>query len=157
MVGMRPRSWPERVTGGLAVSVVLAAPQTAWAAKAAPLTSGGGWAYVQLVVALMVILLLIAVLFRVLGRRAGVAARGHIEVVAARQLAPNKSVQVVRVGDKLYLLGVGEDVRLLAEVTDAYPLEREPLDEDTFAEVGGGFGGALREALDRVRERRQGG
>lgn len=140
-----------RAGSAFASALILMMPRTAWAAKAEPLAASGGvWAYIQLVVALAVILLLIALLFRVLGRRAGIAARGHIEVVAARQVAPNKSVQVVRVGGKLYLIGVGEDVRLLADVTDEYPRFQEGLAEDPD-----GFGAALRDALDRLRERRR--
>ncbi|MBF8377230.1 flagellar biosynthetic protein FliO [Alicyclobacillus mali] len=135
----------------LAPAIVLMMPRTAWAAKAEPIAASGGvWAYIQLVVALVLVLLLIAVLFRVLGRRAGVAARGQIEVVAARQVAPNKSVQVVQVGERLFLIGVGEDVRLLADVTDAYIGLHEELADDAD-----GFGAALREALERLRERRR--
>ncbi|WP_041695736.1 FliO/MopB family protein [Alicyclobacillus acidocaldarius] len=141
----------QSVGSAVACALILMIPQTIWAAKDEPLAAGSGvWAYIQLVVALAVILLLIAFLFRVLGRRAGVSARGHIEVVAARQVAPNKSVQVVRVGAKLYLIGVGEDVRLLADVTDEYPHFQEALAEDPE-----GFAAALREALDRLRERRR--
>ncbi|WP_206830841.1 flagellar biosynthetic protein FliO [Alicyclobacillus fructus] len=128
-------------------------PRTVMAAKSGPLAANGGlWAYVQLVIALVVILLLIVLLFRVLGRRVAVASRGQIDVVAARQVAPNKSVQVVRVGGKLYLIGVGDDVRLLADVTDEYPDWVAEVPEPEDAE---GFGAALREALDRLRERRR--
>ncbi|WP_367307436.1 flagellar biosynthetic protein FliO [Alicyclobacillus acidocaldarius] len=148
---MGRRTAAQRAGSAVASALILMMPRTIWAAKAEPLAASGGvWAYIQLVVALAVILLLIALLFRVLGRRAGIAARGHIEVVAVRQVAPNKSVQVVRVGGRLYLIGVGEDVRLLADVTDEYPRFQEELADDPE-----GFGAALREALDRLRERRR--
>ncbi len=151
MRSMGRRTAAQRAGSAVASALILMMPRTIWAAKAEPLAASGGvWAYIQLVVALAVILLLIALLFRVLGRRAGIAARGHIEVVAVRQVAPNKSVQVVRVGGRLYLIGVGEDVRLLADVTDEYPRFQEELADDPE-----GFGAALREALDRLRERRR--
>ncbi len=151
MRSMECRATATRAGSAAAPALILLTPRTIWAAKAEPLAgSGGAWAYVQLVVALAVILLLIAFLFRVLGKRTGIAARGQIEVVAARQVAPNKSVQVVRVGSRLYLIGVGEDVRLLADVTDEYPRFQEELAEDPE-----GFGAALREALDRLREGRR--
>ncbi|GLG00573.1 hypothetical protein Alches_06120 [Alicyclobacillus hesperidum subsp. aegles] len=98
----------------------------------------------KLIVAFIVVLLLLVLLFRFLGRRVGVVQRGSIDVLAARQLAPNRSVQVVEVGQKRYLLGVGENVQLLADVTDSYT---------AASEVGapGSFGGTLQEVLAELR------
>lgn len=41
-----------------------------------------------------------------------------IRVVSGVQLAQNKSLQIVEIGDSIYLLGVGEDVRLVDKIND---------------------------------------
>ncbi|GMA59018.1 hypothetical protein GCM10025858_35210 [Alicyclobacillus sacchari] len=98
----------------------------------------------KLIIAFIVVLLLLVLLFRFLGRRVGVVQRGSIQVIAARQLAPNRSVQVVEVGKKLYLLGVGENVQLLADVTDSYTVASD-------AGAGGSFGTTLQQVLAELR------
>ncbi|GMA61554.1 hypothetical protein GCM10025859_19940 [Alicyclobacillus fastidiosus] len=99
-------------------------------------------AIINLVIALVVVVLLIVLLVRFLAKRANVQQRGAIQVIAARQLAPNRSVQVVEVGDKRYLIGVGEDVRLLAEVTDSYESFSPDADKASFGQA---LGNALAE------------
>ena len=129
--------------GLLALLWAMPAPQVLAASNSAVPASGAG-AYVKLIVAFIVVLLLLVLLFRFLGRRVGVVQRGSIDVLAARQLAPNRSVQVVEVGQKRYLLGVGENVQLLADVTDSYT---------AASEVGtpGSFGGTLQQVLAELR------
>lgn len=39
-------------------------------------------------------------------------------------LGSNKSIQMVKVGEKLYVVGVGDDVRLLSEITDRDEIEQ---------------------------------
>ncbi|MFB5191441.1 FliO/MopB family protein [Alicyclobacillus fastidiosus] len=99
-------------------------------------------AIINLVIALVVVVLLIVLLVRFLAKRANVQQRGAIQVIAARQLAPNRSVQVVEVGDKRYLIGVGEDVRMLAEVTDSYESLSPDVDKASFGQA---LGSALAE------------
>lgn len=41
-----------------------------------------------------------------------------MENLGGISLGQNKSVQVIRVGEKVYLLGVGENVELLKEISD---------------------------------------
>lgn len=101
---------------------------------------------VNVLIALAVVVLLMFLLFRFLAKRTNVSQKGMIQVIAARQLAPNRSIQVVEVGDKRYLLGVGEDVQLLADVTDTYELA-ERNEERTS------FGQALSSALADLRRK----
>ncbi len=112
-------------------------------------TLTGTGAYVKLVVAFIVILLLMAIVFRFLGKRVGVQQRGVIQVIAAKQLAPNRSIQVVEVGERLYLIGVGENVELLADVTDSYG---DTADELPRSSLGQALGSTLAELRRRSSE-----
>ncbi|MCL6625934.1 flagellar biosynthetic protein FliO [Alicyclobacillus shizuokensis] len=76
----------------------------------------------RLLLALGVILTLVLLTLRWLGHKGGVPARGAIEVLAARQIAPGRFVQVIQVENRRYLIGVGEQVSLLADVTEDYPV-----------------------------------
>lgn len=45
--------------------------------------------------------------------------RGHIiSNLGGTSVGSNKSIQIVKVGSKLYIVGVGENVQLLSEITD---------------------------------------
>jgi flagellar protein FliO/FliZ len=101
-------------------------------------------AIANLVIGLIIVIVLIVLLVRFLAKRANVQQKGAIQVVAARQLAPNRSVQVVEVGEKRYLIGVGEDVRLLADITDSRELTDEEIRQPSF-------GQALSAALEELR------
>lgn len=102
--------------------------------------------YLNLLVGFIVIVLLMIILFRFLGKRVGVQQRGTINIVAAKQVAPNRSIQVVEVGQKLYLLGVGENIELLADVTDTY-------DQQNGDIVDASLGQALQSTLAELRSR----
>ncbi len=82
---------------------------------------GSPWPYLlNLFFALAVVVVLAIILIRFLARRANIQQKGAILVLAARQLAPNRSVQVVEVGSKRYLLGVADEISLIADVTDTF-------------------------------------
>jgi flagellar protein FliO/FliZ len=126
----------------------MATSDVVWGSAQAPLQTNltGTGAYVELLVAFVVVLLLMGILFRFLGRRVGVQQRGSIQVVAAKQIAPNKSIQVISVGHHLYLVGVGENVELLADVTDTY-------DEVAMERATPSLGRALSSTLAELRRR----
>lgn len=94
---------------------------------------GGGPSLGSLVEPLLFVVLLTAAAFwirRKVGRRTGSGSKGHIDIVAARQVAPHRFVQVIRVSGKDYLIGVGENIQLLSEldapVPDALAADRRP-------------------------------
>lgn len=76
-----------------------------------------------LILSLGVVLVLIVLSIRFLASRTHVQQRGSIHVVAARQLAPNRSVQVIEVGGRQLLIGVGEQITLLADLSEDEPQE----------------------------------
>lgn len=129
------------------LGLTLRLPVVHAASSSTPIVMTGTGAYVKLIVAFVAILLIMVILFRLLGKRVGVQQRGTVQVIAARQLAPNRSIQVVEVGQRRYLLGVGEDVQLLADVTDSYDVQ---MAESNHAS----FGQALTSAFADIRRNR---
>lgn len=63
-----------------------------------------------------------------------------LENIGGITVGPNKSIQIVRIGSKLYMVGVGENVELLEEITDEQAKE-EILHNDSSGEnqPGGGL------------------
>ncbi len=74
---------------------------------------------VRLVFALLLVLGLIYASLYFLKRRNKIGNRiDSLENVGGISVGQNKSVQLVRLGDRIYLIGVGENVTLLEEVED---------------------------------------
>lgn len=68
---------------------------------------------------LAVIVILIVLLIRFLGRRNQTMMSGRsIRTLGAMGLGPNKSVQIIEIGESLYLIGVGENISILDKITD---------------------------------------
>ncbi|MFY0542776.1 flagellar biosynthetic protein FliO [Brevibacillus sp. H7] len=77
----------------------------------------GVWGYLlQVVFSLGVIVVCIFLLLRFLGKRQLSATSGPIKVIGAVSLGNGKTLQIVMIGDSLYLLGVGENVQLLRHI-----------------------------------------
>ncbi|WP_047984871.1 flagellar biosynthetic protein FliO [Ornithinibacillus californiensis] len=74
---------------------------------------------IQMVFALFLILILIYLLLKFLNKRNKLFNQVKaLENLGGITVGPSKSIQVVRVGGKLYLIGVGENVQLLEEIID---------------------------------------
>ncbi|WP_072874113.1 FliO/MopB family protein [Alicyclobacillus tolerans] len=104
--------------------------------------------YFQFVLSFVIIIALIIVVIRFLARRTSVAERGTIKVLAARQLAQNRSIQVVEISGKRYVLGVGENITLLDQIS-------EPWDESeaTLQPSRQSFAASLSSAVENARQR----
>lgn len=102
--------------------------------------------FIQILLWLGLIIILVVFLIRFLSRKFQVQQKGSIQVLAARQLAPNRSVQVLEIQGKRYLVGVGEQVTLLADVTDDFVPVDESFDRQPFAPL-------FAQALESVRNR----
>lgn len=73
----------------------------------------------NVILVLVVIIVLIVLLIRFLGRRNQTFMSGRsIRTLGALGLGPNKSMQVIEIGNSLYLIGVGENITLLDKITD---------------------------------------
>ncbi|MGE5701210.1 MAG: flagellar biosynthetic protein FliO [Clostridia bacterium] len=82
-------------------------------------TSPSGWTIlVQVIFSLGLIVLIIYLLLRFLAnKQIGVAGRnGGMKVISAVPLGNGKTVQIVQIGDSLYIVGVGETISLLRHI-----------------------------------------
>lgn len=118
----------------------------------APAASGtsGLFTFLKLVVSLAVILGLIYLLYRLMHKHT----RSYRKVGAIRNLGgvavgPNRSVQLVRIGETILVVGVGETVQLLKEITDPETVA-QLLNED---EAPPEFGKTLSKVLARAKGR----
>ncbi|WP_461179639.1 flagellar biosynthetic protein FliO [Virgibacillus ainsalahensis] len=74
---------------------------------------------VKMFFALVLVLALIYLLLKFLSKRNKMGNKVKaLENMGGISLGQNKSVQIMRIGSRLYLLGVGENVELLEEITD---------------------------------------
>jgi flagellar protein FliO/FliZ len=110
----------------------------------------------ELILSLGLIIVLVVGLIRWLAKRTQVEQRGAIVVLAARQLAPNKSIQVVDVHGRTLVLGVGDDVTLLADLSKDAAVLNSLRAEDNTAQPTQSFGAILAESLQALRERHKG-
>jgi flagellar protein FliO/FliZ len=84
------------------------------------------WDYVKVVIAfIFVIALLYGVLKFVNKRNHGLQAHKLVQNLGGTTLGNNRSVQVVKVGERVLVVGVGQNVELLTQITDNE--EREKL------------------------------
>src|SRR5699024_4190958 len=69
--------------------------------------------------ALLLILALIYGMVKILGKRNNLFQQTKtLENLGGIAVGPNKSIKMIRVGDKFYLIGVGENIELIDEITD---------------------------------------
>ena len=82
-------------------------------------TSGADiiWNFIKVIFALGFIIVLIYLLIKFLSRKtSNFDSPRKLRIIAGIGLSPQKSLQVVEVGHKLYILGVGQDVNVLDKV-----------------------------------------
>ena len=71
------------------------------------------------ILVLAVIIALIVLLIRFLGKRNLTLSKNRsIRTLGAVGLGPNKSLQVLEIGGKIYVVGVGDDVTLVDKISD---------------------------------------
>lgn len=118
------------VIGRVCTGVVLTLLPTGFVyADTSPSTAIGGnpvWTALKLLVSLGALIALAVFGIRFLAKRTQLGGSvGDVRVLAIRQVAPNRSVQVIEVAEKQYLIGVGDQITLLAELDLAQPLQVE--------------------------------
>lgn len=74
---------------------------------------------VKMVFALLLVIALIYVLLKFLNKRNKLFSQvKSLENIGGISVGQNKSIQIVRIGTKMYVIGVGENVEMLQELTD---------------------------------------
>jgi flagellar protein FliO/FliZ len=135
---------------GLMVGVSLVVSDVTVASASTPNPSPFGNPVVivlKLFLFLGVIIALAVLSIRFLAKKTQVVQKGAIQVLAARQVAPNKSVQVIEIQGKRYLIGVGDQISLLADVTQEFDAAADEVVE--VAPVS--FGKVLSDSLAALR------
>ncbi|MFC7061199.1 flagellar biosynthetic protein FliO [Halobacillus seohaensis] len=77
------------------------------------------WNIIKLIFALLLVLALIYGLLKFFNKRNKVFQKNRtMETLGGITLAPSRSMQAVRIGDKVFVVGVGDSVELITEITD---------------------------------------
>ncbi|WP_371753269.1 flagellar biosynthetic protein FliO [Ferviditalea candida] len=77
------------------------------------------------VIALVVIIGLIILLIRFLAfKNRSFMSNRTIRILGGVPLGQNKSLQIVEIGQKIYMIGVGEDIRLIDKIDDPEEVQR---------------------------------
>jgi flagellar protein FliO/FliZ len=140
------------VAAGLCWLIFLPFPASA-ATGAQPPAWNPVWVSIKIFASLVVLVVLGVAVIRFLASRGWSAPTGPIEVLAARQLAPGRSLQIVQVFGRRYLIGVAEHITMLADVTDhsSSAALQDGANNENVSEPGTGFDAVLQDALRQVR------
>ncbi|RCX21297.1 flagellar protein FliO/FliZ [Fontibacillus phaseoli] len=108
---------------------------------------------ITVIFVLAIIIVLIILLIRFLGKKNRVLSQSRsIRTMGAVGLGPNKSLQVIEIGNSIYLVGVGENITLVDKISDP---EEVVLLQQTFEQEGtefAGFASALSGLVSRFRK-----
>lgn len=87
--------------------------------------SMGPWEYIKILLSLVVVLaLLIGVLKFLNKRNLNYQQNSIVRNIGGLSVGAQKSVQLLHIGNKLYIIGVGDDVQLIKEITDPAEIEQ---------------------------------
>ena len=90
---------------------------------------------VKMFFALLLVLALIYIMLKLLNKRNKMYNQiKHLENLGGISVGQNKSIQIIRIGGRFYLVGVGDNVEMLQEITDEEMKEQllEQGDEEPF-------------------------
>src|SRR5690625_4195057 len=74
---------------------------------------------IKLFFALLLVLALIYIMLKLLNKRNKMFNQiKHLENLGGISVGQNKSIQIIRIGAKFYVIGVGDNVEMLQEITD---------------------------------------
>ncbi|MCP3031206.1 flagellar biosynthetic protein FliO [Halobacillus sp. A1] len=77
------------------------------------------WNIIKLIFALLLVLALIYGLLKFFNKRSKMFQKNRtMETLGGVTLAPNRSLQAVRIGNEIYVVGVGDSINLITEITD---------------------------------------
>ncbi|BFH63855.1 flagellar biosynthetic protein FliO [Paenibacillus azoreducens] len=106
---------------------------------------------IYVIVVLAVIVALIILLIRFLGKKNKVWFTSRaVRTLGTIGLGPNKSLHVIEIGSSLYLVGAGEDIRLVDKITDP---EEVKLIKEAFEQETSGKSGAMPPLFEKLASR----
>ncbi len=87
--------------------------------------SMGAWEYIKIFLALVFVLGLLLFVLRFLNKRnLNYQQNSMIQNLGGQSVGTQKSVQLLQIGNKVYIVGVGDNVQLLQVITDPEEIER---------------------------------
>ncbi|MFS0751834.1 flagellar biosynthetic protein FliO [Oceanobacillus sp. 1P07AA] len=85
---------------------------------------------IKMIFALLLVIGLIYIVLKLLGKRNKLGSNiKSLENVGGISVGQNKSIQLVRIGNQVYMVGVGDNVELLQEITDEDTIQQILNDE----------------------------
>ncbi|MFA1820664.1 flagellar biosynthetic protein FliO [Virgibacillus oceani] len=90
---------------------------------------------IKMFLALLLVLALIYIMLKLLNKRNKMYNQiKHLENLGGISVGQNKSIQIIRIGGRFYLVGVGDNVEMMQEITDEEMKEQllEQGDEEPF-------------------------
>lgn len=88
--------------------------------------------FIKIVFSLLLVLALIYLLYRFAAKRTGrFKEESHLKNLGGVSVGPNRSIQLIRIGNKVMVVGVGDNVQLLKEISE--PAEIEALTSQSDA------------------------
>ncbi|MED3660409.1 flagellar biosynthetic protein FliO [Ureibacillus sp. FSL K6-8385] len=83
------------------------------------------WDYVKMILALLLVLMLLVWVLKFINKKSSHFQQNHlVKNLGGISLGSQKSVQVLQIGEALYIVGVGDNVELIKEITDRAEVER---------------------------------
>lgn len=88
-------------------------------------TSKTVWTFVKVILVLALVIALIYLLLRFIKKRTkSFTERQTIQGIGGVQVGANRSVQLVKVGERVFVLGVGESISLIKEIEDTDEIQQ---------------------------------
>ena len=85
----------------------------------------GVWDYIKIVLALVFVIGLLLVIIKFLNKRnLAYQQNAIIKNIGGLSVGQQKSVQLLKIGNKIYVVGVGEDIQLLKEIDSATEVDQ---------------------------------
>jgi flagellar protein FliO/FliZ len=83
------------------------------------------WSYIKMIFALLFVIVLIYYLIKFINKKTRTFQESKlIQHLGGSPLGGNRSIQLVKVGERIFVLGVGENVDLLKEINDPQEYEK---------------------------------
>ncbi|MER1984771.1 MAG: flagellar biosynthetic protein FliO [Solibacillus sp.] len=87
--------------------------------------SMGPWEYIKILFSLIFVITLLVMLLRFLNKRnVNYQQNALVRNIGGLSVGPQKSVQLLQIGGSVYVVGVGDEVQLLKEVTDPEEIQQ---------------------------------
>ncbi|WP_390216371.1 flagellar biosynthetic protein FliO [Halobacillus campisalis] len=103
------------------------------------------WNIIKLIFALLLVLALIYGLLKFFNKRSKMFQKNRtMETLGGVTLAPNRSLQAVRIGNEVYVVGVGDSINLITEITDQATKDNLVKQEEQQDIIQKGFGEFLK-------------